>query len=173
VKKKIVPILVAKIIGSYAFFMFIGATYAYNWNNYKENHTQPIPFSHAIHAGKLQIQCTHCHQHAEHSKHAGSPAVEVCMQCHINVKTESPEVQKIHKAWKEKQPIEWARIHSVRPFIYFPHKRHVQAGINCNECHGPMEHTEVVRQVSSLRMGWCMSCHMEKNAPISCWTCHK
>lgn len=172
-KERIIQFLAVKTVVGYAIFMALGMAYSHNWQNYKETHTQPINFSHEIHAGQLKLDCTHCHKYVGESKHASAPAVEVCMECHINVKTDSPEIQKIKKAWDEKKPIEWARIYSVRPFVYFPHKRHIKAGVACNDCHGPMEHTKVVRQASSLRMGWCMSCHVENNAPVSCWTCHK
>ena len=44
--------------------------------------TQPIAFSHRIHAGELQIQCLFCHAAADRSRHAGIPAASTCMNCH-------------------------------------------------------------------------------------------
>ena len=46
---------------------------------------QPIAYSHKLHAGDLQIQCTYCHFAAEKSRHAGIPPLNVCMNCHSGV----------------------------------------------------------------------------------------
>lgn len=43
---------------------------------------QPIFYSHKVHAGTNQISCLYCHGGAQDSKHAGIPAVNVCMNCH-------------------------------------------------------------------------------------------
>ena len=43
---------------------------------------QPIAYSHRLHAGELQIDCTYCHFGAETSRHAGIPPASVCMNCH-------------------------------------------------------------------------------------------
>jgi hypothetical protein len=47
--------------------------------------TQPIAFSHRLHAGELQMSCAYCHHAAEKSRHAGIPAASVCMNCHKHV----------------------------------------------------------------------------------------
>ena len=64
--------------------------------------SQPIAYSHKLHAGKMGIECKYCHHSAEKSKHAGIPSVNVCMNCHVSV-VEGPqygtkEIDKIHKA---------------------------------------------------------------------------
>jgi len=46
---------------------------------------QPIAYSHKLHAGELQIQCQYCHSSADKSRHAGIPAMNVCMNCHSGV----------------------------------------------------------------------------------------
>lgn len=43
---------------------------------------QPIPYSHRLHAGELQIDCRFCHSSADDSQHAGIPSSDVCMKCH-------------------------------------------------------------------------------------------
>lgn len=43
---------------------------------------QPIAFSHRLHAGELLIDCRYCHYGADRSRHAGIPAMSVCMNCH-------------------------------------------------------------------------------------------
>jgi cytochrome c2 len=44
--------------------------------------TQPIYFSHKVHAGINQINCLYCHGGAWESRHAGIPTLNICMNCH-------------------------------------------------------------------------------------------
>jgi hypothetical protein len=44
--------------------------------------SQPIAFSHRLHAGELNVSCLYCHSGAEKSRHAGVPSANVCMNCH-------------------------------------------------------------------------------------------
>ena len=78
---------------------------------YKQK-SQPIDFSHALHAGKRQISCVFCHTGVKHGTNAGVPSVQDCMQCHqvITPETEGiqkkEEIQKLTKEyWEKKQPI--------------------------------------------------------------------
>ena len=138
---------------------------------------QPIAFSHKLHAGEYGIDCNYCHSSASKSKHSGIPSVNVCMNCHNSI-AEGPsgtaEIQKIYDAvgydpktkkyipgYKQK-PIEWVRIHNLPDLAYFNHSQHVNvAGLECQECHGPIEEMDVVKQHSELTMGWCIECHRE------------
>lgn len=126
---------------------------------------QPIPFSHALHAGQHKMACQYCHADVEHSKHASVPAVGTCMNCHHVVKTDSPWIKKIQEAYENNKPIEWIRIHELPDFVYFPHKRHVAKGLACQTCHGPIETMDKVYQYSPLTMGWCMECHRGRTTP--------
>ena len=120
---------------------------------------QPIAFSHRIHAGEHEIPCQYCHNVADRSPTAGIPAVEVCMGCHALVKTDSEEVQKIHQYWEDGEPIPWVRIHNLADHAQFNHQPHIRAGVECQECHGPIEQMDVVYQYATLQMGWCINCH--------------
>ena len=60
----------------------------------------------------------------------------------------------------ERQEIPWLKVHDLPDFVYFTHKRHVKAGIACQECHGEVQDDMTVgRRVSELTMGWCLNCH--------------
>lgn len=121
---------------------------------------QPIAFSHKIHAGQYEIDCQYCHTGVRKSKSANIPSPNICMNCHSQVKTASPEIQKIYAAFEENKPIEWVRVHNLPDLAYFNHAQHVQVGeIECQTCHGPIEEMEVVQQYSLLTMGWCIDCH--------------
>lgn len=47
--------------------------------------TQPLAYSHRLHAGELQVPCLYCHFGAESSRHAGIPPASVCLNCHRSV----------------------------------------------------------------------------------------
>ena len=124
--------------------------------------TQPIAFSHKLHAGENQINCAYCHTSVYKSKSANIPSANICMNCHSQIKTESPEIKKIYRAIERKEPIQWVRIHNIPDLAYYNHSQHTQvAGIQCQTCHGPIQNMEVVYQYSALTMGWCINCHRE------------
>ncbi|MGD1891188.1 MAG: cytochrome c3 family protein [Cyclobacteriaceae bacterium] len=133
---------------------------------------QPIAFSHALHAGQYEIECQYCHTGVMKAKSANIPSANICMNCHQQIKTESPEIQKIYAAidfnpetqtyGNNKKPIEWVRIHNLPDLAYFNHAQHVNVGgLDCQTCHGEIQEMEVVYQESTLTMGWCINCHRE------------
>ena len=124
--------------------------------------TQPIAFSHKIHAGQYEIDCNYCHTGVNISKSANIPSVNICMNCHGVINTDKPEIQKILTAYEEKRPIEWVRVHNLPDLSYFNHSQHVAVGgLECSTCHGPIEEMDVVYQYAELTMGWCINCHRE------------
>jgi len=60
---------------------------------------------------------------------------------------------------KQPQPIQWIKVDNLPDFVYFDHRPHVNAGVACQKCHGPVETMERIRQVEDLSMGWCVNCH--------------
>jgi len=154
-----------------------GANAGYNalWSvNLHQNYTpvQPIAYSHALHSGELEIDCQYCHVGVEKGKSATFPSANICMNCH-NIVEEGPkygktEIAKIRAAYESGKPIEWVRIHNLPDFVYFSHAQHVKvAGLECQECHGPVEEMEDMYQYSRLSMGWCVSCHREKEVDLN------
>ncbi|WP_338864411.1 cytochrome c3 family protein [Myxococcus stipitatus] len=133
---------------------------------------QPVAFSHAVHAGQYELDCQYCHVGAESSRHAGVPSTSVCMNCHSQVKKDSPEVQKVIAAVAAKASIEWVRVHRLPDHAYFNHASHVTAGLACQTCHGKVEEMVRVEQVAPMTMGWCLDCHRKtlaqgQTAPLS------
>jgi nitrate reductase gamma subunit len=55
--------------------------------------SQPIAFSHRLHAGELQVSCLYCHGDAERGRHAGIPSATVCMNCHRLVKASTRDTR--------------------------------------------------------------------------------
>ena len=125
---------------------------------------QPIAFSHKIHAGQYEIDCNYCHIGATKGKNATIPSVNICMNCHNQIRTGTltgeGEIAKIVSAYENNKPIEWVRIHNLPDLAYFNHSQHVNVGnVECQTCHGPIETMDVVKQHSLLTMGWCIDCH--------------
>lgn len=83
---------------------------------------------------------------------------------------------------KTSRSTEWIRVHNLPDFVYFDHRPHVSAGLDCQRCHGAVETMERVRQIETLSMGWCVNCHRDVNktgvggnkvnASLDCITCH-
>lgn len=150
--------------------------------------TQPIYYSHKVHAGTNQINCLYCHSGAQDSKFSNIPSVNVCMNCHKSINkyegedvltredgtsvNGTAEIQKLYEyaGWnpatkkydKPGKPIEWVKIHNLPDHVYFNHSQHVKVGKQqCQTCHGPIQEMGEVKQFSELSMGWCVNCHRE------------
>ncbi|MBW3553585.1 MAG: cytochrome c family protein [Gemmatimonadetes bacterium] len=138
---------------------------------------QPIPFPHDVHAGTNQIPCMYCHSSADRSVDAGIPSMEVCAGCHLPggvpmVAADSPGIRTLTAYWNAGEAVPWVRIHDIPDHAHFPHMMHVNAGVECQECHGQVEEMAEIEQVSSLRMGWCLDCHRERQVRTDCFVCH-
>ena len=181
----VVLFLLSSAYFAYGWLMQIGVDQGYM-------PVQPIHYSHKIHSGANQIECQYCHSSVRKSKHSGIPSLNVCMNCHQNIAEYNGEedlekgytkdfytneIKKLYKAvgWDEEsrtytgdtEPVKWVRIHNLPDFVYFNHSQHVNVGgIDCKECHGPIEEMEIVYQHSSLTMGWCINCHRESEVNV-------
>jgi len=140
---------------------------------------QPIDFSHELHAGKNKIACQYCHTTTEVSRHASVPSLNICMNCHLSVKTDDKninkkEIEKLTSSFYANKPIQWQKVHLLPDHVKFNHSAHVRAGKSCQTCHGPVETMKKVYQYNSLSMGWCVNCHRkpENKASTNCGTCH-
>ncbi len=121
--------------------------------------TQPVAYSHQLHADSLGMDCRYCHASAEVSYFANIPPTETCMTCHHEILTTSPDVQRIAESYENDTPIEWIKVHDLPDHVYFNHSAHVNAGFGCTECHGQINEMAVVYRVEDLTMGWCLDCH--------------
>jgi hypothetical protein len=122
---------------------------------------QPIAFPHKVHAGDNQIPCLYCHYAARTSRHAGIPPIGLCMNCHGMMEKQTVEIEKLKEAVQLGRPVAWVKIHNLPDFVYFNHSQHVQSGVACQRCHGPVEQMDRVRQFAPLTMGWCLDCHRQ------------
>lgn len=127
---------------------------------------QPVPYSHKLHAGELGMDCRYCHTYAEQGPHAGVPPTQTCMNCHTQVKTDSPKLAPVRKSWEDGSAVPWKRIHKIADYAYFNHSAHLSIdggkyAVGCKNCHGRIDQMVVVRQQEPLSMGWCLECHRD------------
>ena len=165
--------------------------------------TQPIPYSHRLHAGVLNIDCQYCHTGADEGRHAAIPNLDTCWNCHKTVKGRTASAKEsialLEKAHNNGmgEGVAWKRVHNNADFVYFNHQTHVRIaqfidadgnvtdGIDCAQCHGDMAKEGVARQKEQLTMGFCINCHRDQNqrheaaklparAPVNaCDACHR
>ena len=109
------------------------------------------------------------------------------------------EIQKVRQAFEDGLPINWERVHRLPDHVRFVHEAHIRFFTNpdtettrvsingekinqalsvpqtCAICHGDVARmTEVKpKQFQSLKMGTCLDCHRQNNAPTDCTVCHK
>lgn len=139
---------------------------------------QPIAFPHDIHAGTYRMDCMYCHFSAERSVDAGLPPVATCAGCHrlIPGAANPQEVQKLMGFVNRNEQIPWVRVYKVSDHVHFPHMRHVNAGMQCQECHGPVETMGAIERVEQVwpgnNMGECVACHVERGVRRDCAVCH-
>jgi len=120
---------------------------------------QPVPFSHATHAGQLGIDCRYCHTGVEKSWFSNIPAASTCMNCHSQVLKDDPRLALVRESAASGKPIPWVQIHKLPDFAYFNHSVHVNRGISCVECHGRVDQMEEVYHAQPFSMAFCLECH--------------
>jgi menaquinone reductase, multiheme cytochrome c subunit len=120
---------------------------------------QPVPYSHALHAGELGMDCRYCHNTVERSAKAAVPPAATCMNCHTAIHAESEKLLPVRQAFAGGDPVKWVRVHDVPDYAYFNHSAHVGAGVGCESCHGRIDQMVKVFQAKPLTMGWCLECH--------------
>jgi hypothetical protein len=103
------------------------------------------------------------------------------MFCHQVVGKDLPGVQQVIEAWQAGETIQWARVHRLPDHVRFVHEAHINyftakdsvpASAVCTLCHGEVGTMVQVEQVEDLRMGFCVDCHRDNDAPTDCTTCH-
>lgn len=145
---------------------------------------QPIFFRHDIHAGQFKIDCQYCHYSVAVASEPGIPSVQTCMGCHLVIggadSAARTEIRKLRQFWADRDKpeaprLEWVRIHNLARHAHFPHQLHVKAmgPKACGTCHGDVARMPQVWEVNNVNnMGFCISCHLERNVSRDCSVCH-
>lgn len=149
---------------------YFGALLAYAANPQTMNvgymPEQPVPYSHALHVGKLGIDCRYCHNTIETSGFAALPPTETCMNCHKTIFPESLKLTEVRKSFETGLPIQWNKVHDLPDYVFFNHSAHVNAGVGCVSCHGQVNQMETVFQAHPMNMAWCLACHRDPTPNI-------
>jgi hypothetical protein len=122
---------------------------------------QPIPFSHAVHAGSLGLDCRFCHAGVERAASAGMPTAETCLGCHRSVWPVGPQLAPLTTALVQEAPVVWSSVHRLPDHVRFHHAAHWNAGIGCQTCHGAVGEMARTVKTETLSMGWCLGCHRQ------------
>lgn len=164
-----VPIVIgvlAPLVGAAAIFA-IWYWFSPKYTDVGYRPVQPVPYSHALHAGDLGIDCRYCHNTVEQASRAAIPPTDTCMNCHKLVKTTSERLELVRQSAERTpefpagKPIPWVRVHQLPDYAYFNHSAHVAAGVGCASCHGRVDQMVVVEMVEPLSMSWCLDCHRD------------
>lgn len=133
---------------------------------------QPLPYSHKTHLA-LGLTCSTCHTNPDPGRLMTFPATSTCMQCHIATAKNKPAIQKLTEYSKSGETVPWVRVYTLLPGVQWSHRRHLQAGMKCEMCHGQVAQMERMSEVTSVTtMYSCYHCHQQHNANTVCETCH-
>jgi hypothetical protein len=135
--------------------------------------SQPIPFSHKVHAGTSKIQCKTCHPNPGVGEMMTIVAASKCMQCHSAIKTDTESIKKLAAFAKTDSEIKWTRLYEVPSYVRFSHRTHIESGNTCAACHGKVAERDVLAHEGDISMGGCMNCHQAKKVSIDCTFCHE
>ena len=97
--------------------------------------SQPVPFSHQHHVTGLGIDC------------------------HAQIWTNAAYLEPVRESFRTGRSLEWTRVNQLPNYVYFNHSIHVNKGVGCNTCHGPVDQMPLMYQYASLQMEFCLDCH--------------
>jgi hypothetical protein len=133
---------------------------------------QPLPYSHKTHVG-MGLPCQLCHTHPAPGNQMTFPATATCMNCHAAMVTDRPAIQKLAEYAKSRRPIPWVRVYKVLPGVTWTHRTHLEAGVQCETCHGAVGGLDAMSETTAVtRMASCVSCHQARNVSAACSVCH-
>lgn len=127
---------------------------------------QPVQFSHKHHVADDGIDCRYCHSAVETSATAGIPPTKTCMNCHSVLFSNSEYLEPVRESFRSGKSIPWVRVHRLPDFVYFDHSIHINKGIGCSSCHGPVNQMPLVWQATPMLMTWCLDCHRNPEASL-------
>jgi hypothetical protein len=81
------------------------------------------------------------------------------MTCHSQIWTNAAILEPVRESFRTGKPLKWVRINSLPDYVYFDHSIHIQKGVACTTCHGPVGDMPLTWRQASLEMKWCLQCH--------------
>jgi hypothetical protein len=134
---------------------------------------QPIPYSHKKHVA-MGLQCLGCHVNPEAGKLMTYPPTTTCMGCHTAVATDRPAIKTLASFAASSKPVPWVRVYQVPDYVFWRHGPHLEAKVDCVECHGPVADRDVISQETNVTtMLGCRTCHDKRQVFTGCEDCHE
>ena len=88
------------------------------------------------------------------------------MNCHSQIWTNAPLLEPVRESFKTGKSLVWTRVNDLPDFVYFNHSIHINKGVGCNTCHGPVDRMPLMYNYASLQMEWCLDCHRASGKDI-------
>jgi len=134
---------------------------------------QPLPFSHKKHLA-FGLVCQMCHTNPDAGALMTYPATETCMSCHRTVAADKPAIIELQKYSDSGQAVPWLRAYEVTPGVNWSHRKHLDAGAQCETCHGDVsQFDDTSERKATDAMASCIGCHQSRGADAKCATCHR
>jgi len=146
------------------------------WFRPAQDVLQPIAFDHQKHVGELGMECDLCHEFVHSGEHAGLPSLEICLGCHAEPLTDSPEEGKIAELAAAGQEDVFQKLFRIPDNTFYSHRRHAElAAIPCERCHGSIATTASPprRPLVRITMAFCIDCHRTEGVSEDCTRCHR
>jgi hypothetical protein len=135
---------------------------------------QPLPYSHRQHLDLALVDCVDCHVQPDEGALMTFPATDVCMSCHAAQPATTPALEALAAFAASDTPIPWKRVYQLPSYVYWSHASHLDAGVTCADCHGPVHDVDVMRQVTNVASKHgCVTCHEARQSFIDCGDCHE
>src|ERR1035438_10866158 len=67
------------------------------------------------------------------------PPTKTCMNCHSQIWTNAKLLEPVRASYKSGESLQWTRVNQLPDFVYFNHSIHINKGVGCNTCHGPVD----------------------------------
>ncbi len=147
-------------------------------------------FNHKWHAS-IGVQCTTCHAGVPQSTNTREkllPQPTTCDGCHgtdhrdANNVLAGPQLRGqcafCHLGYAPGDGNKVAPLEMPRPNLNFTHKKHIDQGFKCIQCHGDVAQLELATRDQLPRMAGCFGCHQQTDsagphaAKSACTTCH-
>jgi Cytochrome c7 and related cytochrome c len=68
-------------------------------------------------------------------------------------------LEPVRDSYRTGKSLVWTRLNDLPDYVYFDHSIHINKGVGCNSCHGPVNKMPLMYAEASLQMEWCLNCH--------------